>query len=289
MLVIVGLLGLYFAHVGLAVPASAGPPEPGVEITVEADGKRKINLSGRQRMLSQYMAKAMCFARLGVDVKTQTDELFLAHHLFDSTLKDLRSGSTIQEMLPESDRNILEALDAVDQIWRGYSPAVVANNLEQVVAANLDVLKAANDAVNLFQKKYGAAGVAPEIAAAINIAGRQRMLTQKSSKEFCLIASGREVEANRKNLVASVNLLDKSMNGLRSGDESMGLKPAPASELVDVMDYANKSWAPMRTIFLRVSGGATPTAEDITSVARLNVGVMKSMNNLVDLFEVIGN
>ena len=289
MRIAVGLVCFHLGLFGIVAAALAGPREANPAITAEADGKRKINLSGRQRMLSQYMAKAVCFARLGVDTKTQTSELLLAHHLFDTTLKDLRNGSSVQEMLPETDGAILNALNAVDQNWRGYSSAVTIGDLDKVIALNLDVLRSANDAVTLFQKKYGAADVAPETAAAINIAGRQRMLTQKSSKEFCLIASGRDVDLNRKNLMASVNLLDKSMSGLRNGDDSLELKPAPVSEFVDVIDDAEKSWAPMRQIFLRAAGGTTPTAEDIASISRLNVGVMKAMNNLVEMLELMGN
>jgi len=272
---------------GVATSALPTPSEANDQITVEDDGKRKINLSGRQRMLSQYMAKAVCFVRLGIDVKSQTGDLLLAHHLFETTLNDLRSGSTVQEMLAESDSRILDALDVVNRHWLEYGQAVTAIDLDKVVALNPEVLRTTNEAVTLFQAKYSATGVAPEIAAAINIAGRQRMLTQKSSKEFCLIALSRDVEANRVSLVATVNLLEKSMRGLRDGDDSLGLKPAAVSELVDAIDIGERSWAPLREIFLRVGNGATPTAEEVNSISRLNVGVMNSMNNLVELLEIV--
>ncbi|MEM8759776.1 MAG: type IV pili methyl-accepting chemotaxis transducer N-terminal domain-containing protein, partial [Pseudomonadota bacterium] len=38
----------------------------GGAIDSAADAKRKINIAGRQRMLTQRMAKAACFAFLGV-------------------------------------------------------------------------------------------------------------------------------------------------------------------------------------------------------------------------------
>lgn len=274
-----------------AAPTPATPILTGAEtatsgITSKSDGKRKINLSGRQRMLSQYMAKAVCFANLKVDAATQVNELRTAHHLFDQTLKDFRTGTTVQLMLPETDAGILAALDEVDKVWATYGAAVVNQELAPTTSLNTTVLAKANDAVTLFQQKYGSSGdVTPPVAAALNVSGRQRMLTQKSSKEFCLIATGVDTDANRKNLKTSVELYEKSMLGLKNGDKTMGLEAAPAPQIVDGIAKSYAEWTKIKVIFDRVINGSDPTNEDIATVSRQNVAIMEAANVVVELYE----
>lgn len=255
-------------------------------ITPKSDAKRKINLSGRQRMLSQYMAKAACFASLGVDETAQVNEMRLAHHLFDITLSDFRDGSKVQQIFPERDSTILTGLTVVERLWRSYGQAVENREIATIFKENMMVLTKMNEAVTLFQAKYGSKGdVAPEIAAALNISGRQRMLTQKSSKELCLIAAGKDEAANRASLKASVALFEASMLGLKDGNSAMGLQPAPHPDILAQIGRVNEAWTPMRVIFAKVADGAKPTMEEVTAVARQNVAVMQAANAIVELYE----
>ncbi len=266
-----------------ALVQTAASPEP---ITTKADGKRKINLSGRQRMLSQYMAKAVCFASLKVDEKMQIDEMQLAHHLFERTLVELRDGSAVQRMLPEADLAINDALDEAERVWYVYGKAVKERDIAAVVGQNLTVLAKSNDVVTLFQKKYGSSGdVAPEIAAALNISGRQRMLTQKSSKEFCLVAAGIDAASNRTALKTTIEFFDTSMASLKDGNPAMGLAAAPSPAVIEQIGKANAAWAPMKAIFARVAGGAQPSPEDIAAISKQNVAVMETANVIVGMYE----
>jgi len=62
----------------------------------------------------------------------------------------------------------------------------------------------------------------------INLAGKQRMLTQKMSKEALFIAKGISVDANKASLAKTVALFDKTLKGLVAGDASLNL---PKTEL----------------------------------------------------------
>ena len=266
-----------------ALAQTAASAEP---ITVKADGKRKINLSGRQRMLSQSMAKAVCFANLKVDEKLQLDDLQLAHHLFERTLVELRDGSSVQRMLPEEDLKINAALDEVEKVWYVYGKAVKARDFAAVVGQNLTVLAKSNDAVTLFQQKYGSmADVTAETAAALNISGRQRMLTQKSSKEFCLVASGIDATGNRTALKATIALFEASMAGLKDGNKEMGLATAGSPGVLDQIGKVNAAWTPMKAIFARVADGGEPTPEEVAAISKQNVAVMEAANVIAGFYE----
>lgn len=251
--------------------------------------RRKINLAGRQRMLTQFMAKATCYVSLGIDDKAQISEVYSMHDLFEQTLVDLTKGSTEFKMLPEKDPDVLAAIDVVRKDWALYSRAVTQGDLRAIIAQNGVVLGASNDAVTVLQKKHGAGGkVAPEIAAAINIAGRQRMLSQKASKEHCLMAAGEDVEANKTNLKATIALFEASLRALRDGDKAMGLAPAPGQAILDLIKEGEEEWLKFREILDRAVKGAKPSLEETATAARLNTTVLEIMNDIVELYETRG-
>jgi hypothetical protein len=61
------------------------------------------------------------------------------------------------------------------------------------------------------------------MGATINLAGKQRMLTQKMTKELLLVANGIDADANKANLGKTVALFQSTLTGLLDGDEGLGL------------------------------------------------------------------
>jgi hypothetical protein len=267
------------------------------DIATAEDGKRKINLSGRQRMLSQRMAKAVCFAALDVQTSAHLTMISDAHSLFDTTLKGLRAGDETLGMNPEKTPRILAELDAVDTLWERYGATVASAKgssaaaqaaLEEVGALNVPVLVQMNKAVGEFERHYGSGGeIHPVLALALNVAGRQRMLTQKASKEFCLIAAGQNVDANRAALAETVALFETSLLGLMDGNDEMGLVEAPTDEIYGQLETVLALWEPLKPIFEKVAGGGMASAADLERVARDNNPLLVEMNRAVGMYENI--
>ncbi len=259
------------------------------------DGTRKINLSGRQRMLSQRMAKAACFASLGVLTDAHLIQAREAHNLFEQTLKDLRHGSTEQGLTPETSPRILTELDGVDELWNLYGVSVelaaedraaAQISLWQIADLNLPLLRQLHRTVGEFERQYGNSGpVHPVLSFAINIAGRQRMLTQKASKEFCLILAGRQAAENRQALAATVALFDQSLHALTNGNDEMGLPQAPTEEIRTQLRKVQVMWAPLKAILEAVANGSKPSMAEIEKVARANDPVLDEMNRAVWMYD----
>ncbi|MGF1445366.1 MAG: type IV pili methyl-accepting chemotaxis transducer N-terminal domain-containing protein, partial [Pikeienuella sp.] len=81
-------------------PAQAAP--------TAAEARRAINLAGRQRMLSQRMARATFYTRLGVEPSRHLEMLTAASALFDTTLAGLRDGSEDLGLATEESPRVLE-------------------------------------------------------------------------------------------------------------------------------------------------------------------------------------
>lgn len=284
------LLAGVIASVMLHMPSPSLAAQPTAE-AIAVSAKRKINLAGRQRMLTQYMAKAFCFAMVGVDDdKAQMNQVFTMHGLFDATLVALRKGSVDLQMLPEDDANVLAGLDEVQKLWHHYDQAIMQDKLDAVMELNLVVLDAMNKAVSVIEKKYSAANgvLRPEIASAINISGRQRMLSQRASKEFCLLVAGYRPQENRANLLQTIALFDTSLVALRDGNAAVGLKKAPSPEIAAQIEKGGEAWSYIRDTLERVAKGDKPTTADLELIAQNNLEVLAEMDELVSMFEAYG-
>ena len=90
----------------------------------------------------------------------------------------------------------------------------------------------------VYQLKRGEAN-----ALVINVAGRQRMLSQKMSKYALMVQSG-DTEIIGK-LKSAESLFDTSLHGLMNGSESLGLPPASA-EAAQSLQAVEDIWEPFK-------------------------------------------
>ncbi len=256
-----------------------------------------LNLAGKQRMLSQKMSKEIMLVALGIDTEDNLASLAKTSSLFDKTLKGLRNGDAELGLPPTRAKRILRQLDKVDAIWAEFYPVVqsILKNRrvtkEQVAAVaknNLPLLKEMNKAVGLYEKdaKKGGLKSAPGLASTLNLAGKQRMLTQKMSKEFLLVAYGHDVDDNKLSLLETYSLFERTLKGLRDGDSTLGLPGTRQPHILAQLDVVEELWGKFKPI---VAYGADPKTtsipkEKIEVLARTNLPLLKEMNKAVGLY-----
>ena len=139
-----------------------------------------INKAGRQRMLSQRIAKAYAQLVLGVYAERSRVILNNSVELFERQLAELTAFSPTAEI-----RKLYEQLAT---LWVPYRTAALAvagmEGLKKIAAFNEDVLKAAHAATLALEKYSGT--VAGHL---VNIAGRERMLSQRCAKFYLFRAA----------------------------------------------------------------------------------------------------
>jgi methyl-accepting chemotaxis protein len=119
----------------------------------------------------------------------------------------------------------------------------------------------------------------------INLAGAQRMLSQKMSKDAVLLAGGRgDVNA----LQESIDRFDRVLNGLIAGDRELGL-PGAASPIARAqLDAVMLLWRPFRS-HLEVIRREPGHAQGIDAVVRTNLELLTRMNQAVKALEQDAN
>ena len=261
-------------------------------LAADVDYSKVINLSGKQRMLTQKMSKEALLVALDVNKDENLANLKATRDLFDKTLKGLRHGDAGLGLPATKKPKILASLDEVDGLWSGLDPAIgkitasgVVDDaqISTVASQNVPLLKVMNKTVKLYEASASAGDMNEALAAAINLSGRQRMLTQKMSKEFLLVAKGHEVDANKASLAKTIVLFDTTLRGLIDGDEAQGLSPAPTEEIAAQLKKVKGMWGPFKSHL-----EADPTPESIQAVASENLPLLQEMNKAVSMFAALG-
>ncbi len=135
-----------------------------------------INKAGRQRMLSQRMGKAWFCLALGVDTKRAKIVMEQSSNLFERQLEELKAYAPSAE--------VRETYTALESAWAAYKVGLQAPSSDKSAANQLLQLDA--KVLALAHKgtvQYEAAS-AKAVGKLVNIAGRQRMLSQRMAKFY---------------------------------------------------------------------------------------------------------
>lgn len=252
-----------------------------------------INLSGRQRMLTQKMSKEMLLIAKGVDVQANNESLKKTAALFDTTLKGLLDGDASVGLPSTGSKVIRKQLGKVGKLWNKFHvhvKGVLAGGqvpVDKIAAENLPLLKNMNTAVRLYEKEAKKA-TGKSAGVVINLAGKQRMLTQKISKEILLIALNHDVNTNKGSLRGTGSLFDRTLKGLRDGDKDLELSGTKNADIVAQLDKVAGLWKEFKPL---IDSVADIDSKEVSmgilgKMAKLNLPLLKEMNKAVKMYEV---
>ncbi len=130
--------------------------------------------------------------------------------------------------------------------------------------------------------------------AVINVAGRQRMLTQRMSKDAMMVYAGVSKDAALKEMKLARDLFDVSLNALINGgptyadlgmtEKTPPLPPASGAPLEQLKKVKNL-WEPFKEAVDRVEQSGGTDKEAIQYIADNNNTLLAEMNKAVGLFQ----
>ena len=220
-----------------------------------------INIAGRQRMLSQKAAKeAIAYARAPSPAARErlqsTVQLFAQSHRalrFGGDVQAGINGSTAATVVAAKDSKLIELLDQVDADWKAMNVGIeqlFEEATKRSSAVTLIRQKSQKVLENMDQAVRYFVNEAKPDPTAINIAGRQRMLSQRAALQ-AFIYDVAPTDAAYDALQSTVSLFTTSHKALRrggrtalqlDGSQSIRLGGTRTPRLTDKLDEVQDLW-----------------------------------------------
>lgn len=248
-------------------------------------------------MLTQKMTKELLFAALDFE---KAEHLELARKtalMFNDTLYSLRDGNPELGLPPTNDGRLLRQIGTVDELWKQYNEVVQGivekesvdgDDVAKIAELNLPLLKQMNKCVTLYERQASGAALEGKkaLAVAVNLSGKQRMLSQKMTKELLLIAFGFEVETNELLLTDTYGLFARTLAGLQKGDDILELSAAINTPvIVEQLNTVESVWEAYYPVVKSAADGVSIDLETLAKVDVLNMSLLKEMNKAVGMYE----
>jgi nitrate/nitrite-specific signal transduction histidine kinase len=228
-----------------------------------------INKAGRQRMLTQRLAKA--YLQIGLDVETEASKRILDQSMssFDRQLVELHAFA------PTAD--IRSNLSSMEKTWQEYKQALVGKAPNQgdarlVLKHSETLLHMADEVTTQLEKHAGSSA-----GKLVNLAGRQRMLSQRLAKLYQAtnwnIAPGNtatSIESTRKEFSAAMQTLQAS-----SGSNT---------KLKDELLLAQSQWTFFEAA-LRQSGDGKLQRHSAANVATTSERILEVMDKITGMYQ----
>ena len=214
------------------------------------DDAEAVNVSGRQRMLTQRMMKNYLLIGAGIQTDKAQRQLDEAVALFEEQLLELRDYSP--------NDIISRKLDTVEALWLPHRIRIISTpskaGSSSLMKDNLTLLKACDDVVKAIEAYSGI-----DSARLVNLSGRQRMLSQKIAKVYVARAWRIRSDWLNEEFEDAITLFDESLKELER-------YPNNTPDLNDSLERVRNQWDFSRTGFqLEDSGRYVPTVISVTT------------------------
>ncbi len=222
-----------------------------------------INIAGKQRMLSQRIAKAYIFYGKGIRPEKTRQQILDSINEFNrgyETLKKYVSLQGVQDMLVFIDlaRNELNLL--VKEPYSKENASLILDYTETILEGSQDIVNRLEESSELKKE------------AIVSLAGRQRMLTQRIAKFYMAYQSGFKDDNTAEQLRASVKEFEQAQATLRGSKLNT---PAIKKELSKV----DRLWNVVAKFYKNVERGGLPVIVLVTSD-----DIMASMNRVTNMY-----
>lgn len=233
--------------------------------TIDSMGEA-INQAGRQRMLTQRIVKSYC--QMGQDIRylKASDDLDQAVALFEEQLSNLKhyaKGNDVQN-----------TLETAERLWQPVKQIAITDisrdQAETLRALAEKLLAVAHQAVLQMEAQSGS-----NQGHLVNIAGRQRMLTQRMGNLYMLMSWGFDKPRYRADY-------DKAVREFEAALEELMSAPENTAEIDQALVKVSQNWAMFKLGNKMGQGDYVPTL-----VVRMLDKMLVQMNRITGLYAVL--
>lgn len=231
-----------------------------------------INKAGRQRMLSQRMGKAWLALVHGVEKPLAQQVLDKSMALFDRQLVELKAFA----LSPD----IVATYNTLDTSWSAYKTALVGNAPSREQAAsmlqlNAGVLALAHQGTQQFEAAQG-----KPLGKLVNIAGRQRMLSQRMAMYY--LAGRLPVEAP----VAAAEI-NKARGEFVNAMAYLRQAPQTTVPIHEQLQLADGQWIFFDAALKRNTSGDIGSTRALSEIFMASENVLTVMDRVTGMYSAL--
>ncbi|WP_208350413.1 type IV pili methyl-accepting chemotaxis transducer N-terminal domain-containing protein [Pseudaestuariivita rosea] len=267
-------------------------------VHADQDVLNRLDVAERQGMLTQRMVKSACFAARGIGADLHLDYLAEAHDQFETSLLALREGSGMLQLLPETKPSLLMAQRRVMDAWPEMDRPIKAiirdrttstETILELQPISLAIKAIAEDAAQRTAMAYSddASGASFTQNMTVDIAARQRTLTQNMVKQACLMGISDDLSTLTADLAEAINLFDLSLNALQNGLPDAGVMAPPTDEIAKGLSLVKTEWTALKPAFQAAVEGDVPEAERLIVMDHAAEKMLEIMDEVVSLYSGI--
>lgn len=224
--------------------ASSALAAAGVHAQV-TDLNDAINKAGRQRMLSQRASKAYLALAQKVETRTAQQVLDKSIVLFEKQLAELKAFAPSPA--------IRSTYDALDGAWGEFKreltgPTAGKDEAARIVKLDAAVLALAHQGTTQYEAASG-----KSVGRLVNIAGRQRMLSQRMAKFY--LAGAMQIDA-----AGSTAEIAKARAEFLAGLDTLRNAPEATAQIRQELVLADAQWMFFNRGLQRLEGAGTSPA-----------------------------
>lgn len=249
------------------------------------DYGKTINVSGRQRMLTQKMIKSWLFIKLNVNTDQSKAELKKSIDLFEKSLGHLENGDITENILRPTN-TIKKKLELIKSKWNQFKVSLNKDtelaNEKEVLAMNTlaEQLLVLSDLVVAEWAQEASKNGNASLGLEINISGRQRMLSQRVSKLALLFDLYPQNDLIKKELARSIDLFGYSNLTLTHGNPKLNISMITQKSARQELDSNIKDWEQLKSIASKVLDRKS-IKDQYVNLAEVNNIILRNMNNVV--------
>ncbi|CAA6808477.1 MAG: Nitric oxide -responding transcriptional regulator Dnr (Crp/Fnr family) [uncultured Sulfurovum sp.] len=250
--------------------------------------KKSINLSGKQRMLTQKMSKLSLQIMLDIQKQDSQSKLLEEAFIYDITLKAFKEGNDTMGITKATNMKVLKQITIVEKAWKPFYGHLknISQNMDDnksfhyIMLKNENLLKLSDELVHHYEFSNTSENYLEKSRLRmVNVAGRQRMLTQKMTKEKLFFLQGEKTAKN--NLVQSIQLFDESLTALMEGNLPQHINKATNKKIVKQLKVVSTLWQQLKPLYEKEKN----SVKELSIIIESNELLLKEMNKVVHLAE----